>query len=212
MYIPLVYEKSEWSPQEDLIKKYPLGTIISNTKNGLIANHVPFHLHVDADTGEKYLHAHLSKRNPQIPSLQSSDEEVLVIFQTQGSYISPSYYPTKAENEKVVPTWDFGCVHCYGTPKIIDDAQWVRKQLDSFTKHQEKDREHEWQVSDAPEKYVTLKQKAIIGLEIHIKRTECKFKFEQDMPAKNIDGVIEGLAKDSKQEVSDLVKESNGKI
>lgn len=62
----------------------------------------------------------MAKANSQIPALRK-EEEVLVIFKYSDSYITPTYYPTKEETHKVVPTWDFGTVHCYGKPTVIDD-------------------------------------------------------------------------------------------
>lgn len=208
MYIPQKYLEEEWKLQEELIKANPLGTIITFGEDGLIANHIPFYLSIDKETGNKYLQAHIAKVNPQLPSLKKG-EEVLVIFKTADSYITPSYYPSKQEDHKVVPTWDFGAVHCYGIPKLIDDAQWVRTQLDHLSGQQESTREEPWAVSDAPEKFVGLMQKAICGLEIEISRTECKFKFEQKMKKQDIDGVIKGLANDNKDEVSKFVEKCN---
>lgn len=207
MYIPDIYLEQDWSLQEDLIKKYPLATVVTNGKEGLIANHIPFVLRTDSESGKKYLHAHLAKVNHQIPSLKESTE-VLVIFQTDDSYISPSYYPTKQETHKVVPTWDFGAIHIYGKPRIIDDKTWVRSQLDALTEQQEKELT-QWTVDEAPERYVELKQKSICGLEIEIERTECKMKFEQKMKEQDIKGTICGLAKDGKQKVSDFVAKCN---
>ncbi|TID30080.1 hypothetical protein CANINC_001366 [Pichia inconspicua] len=207
MYIPDIYLEQDWSLQEDLIKKYPLATVVTNGKEGLIANHIPFVLRTDSESGKKYLHAHLAKVNHQIPSLKESTE-VLVIFQTDDSYISPSYYPTKQETHKVVPTWDFGAIHIYGKPRIIDDKTWVRSQLDALTEQQEKELT-QWTVDEAPERYVELIQKSICGLEIEIERTECKMKFEQKMKEQDIKGTICGLAKDGKQKVSDFVAKCN---
>lgn len=208
MYIPQKYLEEEWELQEGLIRANPLGTIVTFGEDGLIANHIPFYLSIDKETGKKYLQAHLAKVNPQLPSLKKA-EEVLVMFKSADSYITPSYYPSKQEDHKVVPTWDFGAVHCYGIPKIIDDPQWVRTQLDHLSGQQESTRKEPWAVSDAPEKFVGLMQKAICGLEIEVSRTECKFKFEQKMKKQDIDGVIKGLANDNKDEVSKLVEKCN---
>lgn len=211
MYIPNKYLENEWPPQQEVIEKYPLATVITHTnEDGLIANHIPFHFKIDETTGKKYLHAHVAKVNPQIPSLKSGNE-VLVIFKTDDSYITPSYYQTKKETHKVVPTWDFGCVHVYGKATILDDKEWVRAQLDALTSQEEINNEPKWTVDEAPRPYVDTLQKAICGLQIEILRTECKFKFEQKMKDTDVDGVICGLAKDGKNVVSDLVKKCNYK-
>ncbi|CUM67317.1 uncharacterized protein PRCAT00005010001 [Priceomyces carsonii] len=211
MYIPNHYNEEEWDLKEQIIKKYPLGTLITSSKDGgIIANHIPFFLFQDESSGKYFLQAHIARKNHQIPSLKSEDN-ALVVFQSHDSYISPSYYATKQETHKVVPTWDFASVHVYGKPEIVDDAQFVRRQLENFTNQQEKKRAVPWAVDEAPEKYLNILQKSIIGLQIEIERTECKYKFEQKMKREDIDGVIEGLAKDNLPEVSEFVKSSNKK-
>lgn len=209
MYIPKAYLEEEWPQIEYLIKNFPLATVITTSPEGeMIANHLPFYLKVDPETGAKHLHAHMAKVNHQIPSLKESDN-VLVIFQSSSSYITPSYYATKKETEKVVPTWDFASVHIYGKSKIIDDFDFVRLQITNLTDQEEKTREKPWKITDAPENYTRLKQKAIVGLQIEIGRTECKFKFEQGLKKSDVDGVIDGLASDELHGLSKLVVDSN---
>lgn len=209
MYIPKKYLEDSWEHQEPVIRNYPLATVVTNDADGkIIANHIPFFLYIDPETGKKYLQAHFAKVNPQAPSLKEG-KEVLVIFQSHDSYISPSYYPGKKETHKYVPTWDFASVHIYGKSRVIDDAEWVRKQLDNFTNQNEKKREDPWTVSQAPENYVKLLQKAIYGLEIEIEQIEGKYKFEQKMNPADIKGVEKGLAEDGIHEVSKFVKEAN---
>lgn len=209
MYIPKQYAEDNWDQKSDLIVKYPLGTMVTTDENGkIIANHVPFYLHTDESTGKRYLQAHLARKNHQIPSLKENDH-VLVMFQSADLYITPSWYATKQETHKVVPTWDFASIHVYGKSRIVDDFDFVRRQLDNFTAQKETGREVPWKVSDAPERYINIMQKAIIGLEIEIEETECKYKFEQKMGRPNIDGVVEGLAAEGKTEVSELVRQRN---
>lgn len=207
MYIPKKYAEEDLEKQIELILNYPLGTVITSTDDGLIANHIPFYLYKDPENGKTYLRAHLAKANHQVPSLKANDK-VLVVFQSADSYISPNHYPGKQVTHKYVPTWDFAAVHVHGKSRIIDDGKWVRSQLDSFTAQNENKRQSPWKVSDAPEKYTSLLIKAITGLEIEVESTECKFKFEQKMDRKDIDGVIEGLAEENPA-VSEMVREAN---
>lgn len=209
MYIPSKYRADDWELQEALIKNYPLGTVVTSHEGKLIANHIPFFLKI-GDDGKKYLHAHIARVNHQIPSLKESDE-VLVIFQLADSYISPSYYANKPVTHKFVPTWDFASLHVYGKSKIVDDKDFVRAQLDNFTRQNEEKRDEPWEVSEAPEKYVNTLIKAITGLEIEIDRVECKYKFEQEMKPEDKEGVINGLAEDEVHEVSKLVKDTNSR-
>lgn len=209
MYIPAHYNSESWEAKKRLIQEYPLATVVTTDENGkLIANHLPFLLREDETTGKKYLHAHVAKKNHQIPSLTANDQ-VLVIFQSPDSYISPSYYPEKQKTHKFVPTWDFASLHIYGKLRIVDDFDFVRSQLDHFSSQEELKREKPWKLSEAPEGYLNAMQKAITGLEIEIGDSECKYKFEQKMSRENIDGVVEGLADDGVAAVSAFVKEVN---
>lgn len=209
MYIPAVNKVESWDQKQKLIRDCPLGTVITTDADGkFIANHFPFFLYEDEVTGKKYLQAHVARKNHQVPSL-TANENVLVIFQTPESYISPSYYPEKEKTHKFVPTWDFGSLHVYGKLRIIDDFDFVRQQLQHFSYQQELKRERPWLLSDAPESYLNTMQKAIIGLEIEIVDSECKFKFEQNMSRENIDGVHNGLVEDGIVDVAEYVKKCN---
>lgn len=207
MYIPTKYDSPEWESQKSIIKEFPLGVLITYSELGIIANHVPFNV-VERD-GKRFLQAHLAKVNHQLPSLKE-DKELLVCFQSANSYITPSYYKTKQETHKVVPTWDFAAVHCYGKATLIDDYNFIRKQHELLTNQEEQKRENPWTVDETPEKYYTMLQKAIIGIEIEIDRVEAKYKFEQKMSQADISGVVDGLAKDNVERVSKFVSTSNG--
>ncbi|KAI5970810.1 hypothetical protein CANMA_000229 [Candida margitis] len=213
MYIPKKYQEDDWEQVEHLIKKYPLATIITTTPdNEIIANHIPLYLKVDS-SGEKRLIAHIAKANHQIPSL-SSNNNVLVIFQSTNSYITPNYYLSKAETHKVVPTWDFASAHIHGSSKIIDDFEFVRDQLNYLTNQEEGKKDEEatkWQVDEAPENYLKIMQKAITGLEINIDSFQCKYKFEQGAKKPDISGVIKGLSDDGKEEMSKLTVDANAR-
>lgn len=119
--------------------------------------------------------------------------ECLVVFQGPQQYISPSLYLTKREHGKVVPTWNYITVHAWGRPQVIDDAAWLRHQVDDLTLHKEGSRPAPWYVSDAPEPFVAAQLKGIIGIEIPIARIEGKWKVSQNRPAVYQTGVVAGL-------------------
>lgn len=206
MYIPVKYAANEWEKQESIIKEYPLATIITSVDGELIANHIPFNL-IERDN-KKVLQAHITRSNHQRSSLVDNDN-VLVIFKSDDSYIPPGYYPSKKETHKVVPTWDFASVHCYGKSTIIDSSEFLRSQHDSLSNQQENGRKEPWSVDQTPESYYKLLSKAIIGLEIEITRIEAKFKFEQKMKEPDVKGVINGLKEDNKPRISKFVKDCN---
>jgi transcriptional regulator len=174
-----------------LIRAHSLGLLITAGPGGLQANHIPFL--VDASGSERgTLRAHLARANPQMREL-AAVADCLVVFQGPQHYISPSLYPTKRETGKVVPTWNYITVHVWGRPQVIDDATWLRQQLDDLTVHQESSRPAPWNVSDAPETFVTAQMKSIVGLEIPIARIEGKWKVSQNRPAIDQAGVVAGL-------------------
>lgn len=210
MYIPKHNDAPDWEQQESLIRQYPLATVVTTVDGKLVANHIPFLFHVDKESGKRFLRAHLSRRNHQLPSLDDNGH-VLVIFTSPDSYITPSYYPGKEETHKYVPTWDFASLHVYGHSRVLNDAAYIKGQLHGLTNQQEKSRDKPWSVSDAPEKYVDLKIKAISGLEIEILETECKYKFQQDMSSADVGGVVDGLKEDGLHAMAELTVAANEK-
>ena len=152
---------------------------------------MPFTL-VTGEGGRDLLRAHLARANPQLADLRAC-EEALVIFQGPQAYVTPSWYPSKQEHGKVVPTWNYILVQAHGRPRVIDDAEWLRAQIDALTTLQEADRQEPWAVGDAPPDFVTAQLKGISGLEIAIDRIEGKWKASQNQPAANREGVAAGL-------------------
>lgn len=191
MYQPPHFREDRLEVQHALIRAQSLGLLITAGPGGLQANHLPFL--IDAGKSERgTLRAHLARANPQWGEL-AAVAECLVVFQGPQQYISPSLYPTKREHGKVVPTWNYITVHAWGRPQVIDDAAWLRHQVDDLTLHKEGSRPAPWYVSDAPEPFVAAQLKGIIGIEIPIARIEGKWKVSQNRPAVDQTGVVAGL-------------------
>jgi len=191
MYQPPHFREDRSENQHDLIRAHPLGLLITSGLSGLLANPIPFLVYADA-TEHGTLRAHLSRGNPQWREL-AAVEQCLVVFQGPQKYITPSWYPTKRETGKVVPTWNYVTVHAWGRPQVIDDAAWLRRQLDDLTQLKEGARPAPWKVDDAPAHYVVSQMKGIIGVEIPIDRIEGKWKVSQNRPEADRAGVIAGL-------------------
>ncbi|MDI3469756.1 MAG: Transcriptional regulator [Pseudolabrys sp.] len=191
MYQPPHFREDRLEVQHALIRAHPLGLLITAGAGGLQANQIPFL--VDTAASERgTLRAHLARANPQLKELASVDE-CLVVFQGPQHYISPSLYATKRETGKVVPTWNYVTVHAWGTPRVMDDASWLRRQIDDLTRHAESTRDPPWHVSDAPDEFIAAQVKGIVGLEVPIARIEGKWKTSQNRPAADRDGVVAGL-------------------
>ncbi len=191
MYTPTHFSESRVEVMHDLIRAHSLATLVTITANGLTANHIPLLLSEDpAPYGT--LQGHVARANP-IWRETVSGREVLAIFQGANAYITPSWYPTKQETGKVVPTWNYSVVHAYGTLSVIDDTEWIRSQVERLTAHRESDRAQPWAVSDAPREYTEKLLTALVGIEIVITRLEGKWKWSQNQSEANQTGVVRGL-------------------
>jgi transcriptional regulator len=191
MYEPPFHRKEDLKAQHALIREQPLGLLISHGDAGIEANSIPFL--IDASASKLgVLRAHMARANPQWRSLQQG-EEALVVFQGPDRYISPNWYATKRETGKVVPTWNYVMVQARGRPRVIEDPEWLRAQIEELTQTHEGNRPAPWRVSDAPADFVAMQLKAIVGVEIEIQRIVGKWKASQNRPAADREGVIEGL-------------------
>ncbi len=191
MYTPKHFDESDTETLHALMRAQPLATLITLTSTGLDANHLPLHLSSEPQSLGT-LRGHVARANPLWKDF-AAGVEVLAVFHGVQAYISPNWYPTKAEHGKAVPTWNYAVVHAHGTLKVIEHATWLRAHLDVLTAQQEASQTQPWQPSDAPADYLQKMMTAIVGIEIQISRLVGKFKMSQNQPAPNQVGVIEGL-------------------
>ncbi|MDO9163273.1 MAG: FMN-binding negative transcriptional regulator [Methylococcaceae bacterium] len=191
MYIPAHFEQPSIEAMDELIRTRPLATLVTLSSNGINANHIPLHF-LEAPLPFGTLRGHVARSNPMWRDLEP-DVEALAIFHGPDAYISPSWYATKQETGKVVPTWNYTVVHAYGFLRIIDDAAWIRSQLEALTDHNEAILPEPWAVSDAPEDFTDKLIEAIVGIEMVITRLSGKWKVSQNQPSQNQASVIHGL-------------------
>jgi transcriptional regulator len=191
MYIPSSFRESRLEKLHDLIANYPLGLLVTHGENGLEASPIPFLLYAD-EGRQGVLRAHMAKANPHWKSL-AGQAECLIVFQGPEGYVTPSWYPSKAETHQAVPTWNYATLQVWGSPQVTGDAAWLRRQLDDLTSVHERPRPEPWSVSDAPEEYIANQMKAIIGIEIPISRIDGKWKMSQNKDKPDRDGVIQGM-------------------
>lgn len=157
---------------------------------GLMANLIPFTLHVGGKHG--ILRAHLARGNKQLDALREGGE-ALVVFRPE-CYVTPSWYPSKAEHGKVVPTWNFAMVQVRGKPQVFDDATWVRAQIDEMTNNHERQRQRPWKVSDVPWKTLSRhNSKPLWELRFPSIQSREKWKVSQNRLPADRQGVIDGL-------------------
>ena len=195
MYIPRHFEETRVDVLHELIRAEPFGALVTLGASGLEANHLPFEL--DAAAGPfGTLRGHVSRANA-VWKASSPEVEALAIFQGPQRYVTPSWYPTKAETGKVVPTWNYVVVHAYGPIRVIEDPAWLLAHVGRLTDRHEGDRDRPWQVSDAPEDYVAALVRGIVGIEIAVTRLAGKWKVSQNRGEADRAGVTTGLRADA---------------
>ncbi|MDM3893160.1 FMN-binding negative transcriptional regulator [Pseudomonas juntendi] len=169
-----------------------LAVLVSHGEQGLLASHLPVLL--DPAEGEfGTVYAHLARANRQWQDL-AQGAEVLLVFPGADAYVSPGYYPSKADNPKVVPTWNYLAVHAYGVADVIHDAEPLLAIVSRLTDRHEHGRSEPWQVSDAPADYIDGMLRAIVGIRLPIQRLQGARKLSQNRAEQDIAGVRESLS------------------
>jgi transcriptional regulator len=193
MYTPAHFHESRLPELHKFVRRYPLGSVITQASGRLYANHIP--LTLDPGIGPfGILRGHIARANPMWRDV-APEAEVLVLFQGPNSYVSPSFYPSKKDHGKVVPTWNYGVVHARGKLSWMHDPKWLRALVERLTDQHEANRSEPWRVSDAPEKYVAKMLEGIVGLEISVIELSGKLKLSQNRSEADREGVRSGLAR-----------------
>ena len=202
MYAPGFTRIDDLADIHATMRAHPLAQFVTATADGLLASPLP--MLVSPDEGEfGTLYGHLARPNPQwsTPALG----EAMAIFMGADAYISPSFYATKAETHKVVPTWNYETVHAYGTVEFFDDPSRLLDIVTRLTERHESGRAAPWAVSDAPADFIQSMLKGIVGLRMPISRIEGKRKMSQNRNAADRAGVAMGLIADGKAEVAGMI-------
>jgi transcriptional regulator len=208
VYEPPLHRNENLPELHALIKERVFGLLISKGAEGLIANSLPFVLDTAASK-LGVLKVHLARANPQWRDLQEQPD-ALVVFQGHDHYITPSWYATKQETGKVVPTWNYTMVQAKGRAKVMDEA-WLGQQIVELTQALEQRREQPWAVGDAPADFIAMQRRAIVGLEIEILDIRGKWKTSQNRNAADRAGVVSGLdalGDEDSRAMSGLVRET----
>jgi transcriptional regulator len=201
MYVPAHFAEDRIPVLHEAIRGHGFATLVTMTSNGLIASHLPMLVNPEP-TPYGTLIGHLARPNPQTREVIG---EALAIFHGPEGYITPSYYATKRETGKVVPTWNYSAIHGYGTLRFFDDRARLLEIVTSLTDHHEIKRADPWAVSDAPEDFVQGMLNGIIGLELTLTRLQGKWKMSQNRPEADRDGVVDGLRQDGQRDLAQEV-------
>ncbi len=187
MYTPPHFSESDNAVILDLVRSTGFGHLVCHTDAGLESTPLPFVV----DDELRSVRAHLAKANP---IWRSALGPALIIVAVSNAYISPGWYPSKAEHGRVVPTWNYEVVHVHGQLTVHDDETWVGKQIAELTDHNESGLPRRWAVDDAPVDFIEKQQRAIVGIEMVVDRIEAKRKLSQNRSEADRIGVITGLS------------------
>jgi transcriptional regulator len=191
MYVPPHFRQGDLAELHALIRSARLATLVTVAGGAPLVSHVP--MLIDEGNGPNgTLQCHVARANPHWRAI-AAETEALAIFLGPDAYVSPSWYESKREHGKVVPTWNYMAVHAYGPMRVIEDPQWLRALVQRLTLKHEADRPAPWAVEDAPGAFIESQLRAIVGLEIRIDRLDGKWKLSQNRSAADVAGVVEAL-------------------
>lgn len=191
MYLPKHFAVDDPALLAQLIAEYPLATVVGNLEGQLEVNHLPLMLSADRNK----LYGHIARVNPLVKIASSNQPNVTAIFNGPNAYVTPAWYPSKKETGKVVPTWNYAVVHAQGSLKLIEDAQWLRSHVSQMTNIHEPTYQSHWKLDDAPEEYIQMMLRAIVGIEIEVTSLTGKFKLSQNRPPEDYAAVVDTLEK-----------------
>jgi transcriptional regulator len=210
VYVPEHFREARIEVLQAFVERHPLATLVAMTSEGLTANHVPLEAQLRADAGGLLLlRGHIARSNSLWRELKNN-AAVLAIFTGADDYVSPSWYPSKREHGKAVPTWNYATVHVKGCIRFIDDVAWLRDFVGALTDMHEHGRVNRWHVSDAPAEYIEGMLRAIVGFEIEVSSIVGKFKGSQNRSSADRAGVHAALQAEgrSPEELAELVPEA----
>ena len=187
MYLPRHFAQGDPGALQALMREHPLAVLVTTGPDGLTADHLP----LEYDAQARALRGHVARANPLWQ--HAAGQPVLAVFRGPQAYVSPSWYASKAEHHRVVPTWNYAVVHAHGTLRSVDEAPWLHALVSQLTARHESARPTPWAVEDAPADYVQQMLRAIVGIEIAVDRLLGKWKLGQNRSSADRQGVVDGL-------------------
>ncbi|HVZ73584.1 MAG TPA: FMN-binding negative transcriptional regulator [Polyangia bacterium] len=204
MYLPKGFEETRVEVLHAFIRARSFGALVAMTAEGLSVDHIPFLLE-ETDGSLGVLRGHVARANPIVNAALAGTDAV-VVFQGPDHYITPSWYPTKQETGKVVPTWNYVVVHAHGPLRLVDDPKWLRAHVEVLVDAHEGERQDAWKVTDAPDDFVTKLLGAIVGVELPIARLSGKWKLGQNRSEADQAGVAAGLLRENDGSAEELAR------
>ena len=189
MYVPALFQEVDQAVINDVIATAPLACIVAHTAEGLIANHIPL-----MTQGDGVLLGHVALAN-DMHRILADGQEVLAIFRGMDGYVSPNFYPSKAEHHRHVPTWNYQVVHAHGEIAFQHDEQTKRAVVGLLTRTHERrlNGKDAWRMADAPADYMTQMLANIVAFQITVRRVLAKSKLSQNREERDRAGAVAGL-------------------
>ena len=191
MYVPPAFREDELPALHAMMREARLASLVTATAEGLVATPLPLLL-VAEEGPQGTLYGHVARANPQWQ--RPAIGEAMALFAGPEAYVSPSWYPSKQEHGKVVPTWNYMAVHAYGPAEFFEEPDRLLEIVTRLTELHEGPRAAPWAVTDAPDSFIRAQLRGIIGLRLPITRIEGKRKMSQNRSAEDRAGVTAGLA------------------
>lgn len=192
MYTPPQFKVEDIGEAHALMRARPFAVLVTMGSDGLTATHLPTVLKTDGAGRLGRIECHLARPNQQWKTF-SRDVDALMIFQGAEAYVRPGWYPSKSEHGKAVPTWNYAVAHAYGRLEVVQDQAWLLAHVSDLSDQQEAPYAARWATSDAPESYMAVMARGIVGLKLEITRLEAKVKMSQNREDRDRAGVVEGL-------------------
>lgn len=192
MFTPSSYKETDFSQLHQQIEQTRLAVLVTQGEQGLQASHLP--LLLDRSQGSNgTLYGHFARANRQWQELQNG-AEALVVFAGPDAYVSAGYYPSKDEDPRTVPTWNYVAVHAWGKAEVYHDAERLLDIVRRLSDQHEQTQARPWSVDEAPADYMAGMLKAIVGFALPIERLQGTRKLSQNRSAIDIEGVRTSLA------------------
>ena len=210
MYTPEVFALEEPDKVLAMMQANPFAILVSHGPDGLQATHMPTVVKADGDRPVR-IEAHFARPNQQWRQFRDDGAEAMFIYSGAHSYIHPGWYPSKADTGKVVPTWNYAAVHVYGRARLMPDQEALRAHVAELSDQQEAGRKQSWALTDAPDDYVSVMLRGIVGVQFQITRFEGKLKMSQNREDADRRGVVSGLhdeGTDGARHVAELVEQT----
>ncbi|QVM96796.1 MULTISPECIES: FMN-binding negative transcriptional regulator [Pseudomonas] len=195
MFTPSSYKETDLERLHQQIEQTRLAVLVTHGEQGLQASHLP--LLLDRKQGSNgTLYGHFARANKQWQDL-ANGAEALLVFAGPDAYVSAGYYPSKVDDPRTVPTWNYVAVHAWGKAEVFHDAERLLEIVRRLSDHHEQRQAKPWSVDEAPADYMAGMLKAIVGFALPIERLQGTRKLSQNRSAIDIEGVRTGLANSS---------------